>query len=265
MNEIILTKDSSSEEIKQYFNTILKLSKANEEFPVNLDEVWPLVYNRKSEAVGVLQKDFMQLPENESLRQNPQRSDYDYAVIKERIPAGHTVSIKENYHLSIPCLEFFIARKVRDVFEVYRQVFHKVTERSQKLSGAEFLLEQAKLMVEQEHRLANVEKRLDSIEQEREENTKALLSVTISSEQVPEISLRDKVRQLVNKYASVSNINQQDVWHKIYDQLYYLYHISIRSYKKKSGESNLDVAERNHLLEKMYNVISNMIRERNVS
>ena len=28
--------------------------------------------------------------------------------------------------LSVPCLEFFIARKVRSVFEVYRQVFHKV-------------------------------------------------------------------------------------------------------------------------------------------
>ena len=28
--------------------------------------------------------------------------------------------------LSVPCLEFFIARKVRQVFEVYRQVFHKV-------------------------------------------------------------------------------------------------------------------------------------------
>ena len=28
------------------------------------------------------------------------------------------------YMLSVPCLEFFIARKVRPVFEVYRQVFH---------------------------------------------------------------------------------------------------------------------------------------------
>lgn len=28
------------------------------------------------------------------------------------------------YHLSLPCLEYFIARKVRPVFEVYRQVFH---------------------------------------------------------------------------------------------------------------------------------------------
>lgn len=31
----------------------------------------------------------------------------------------------EIYMLSVPCLEFFIARKVRPVFEVYRQVFHK--------------------------------------------------------------------------------------------------------------------------------------------
>lgn len=33
---------------------------------------------------------------------------------------------KITYMLSVPCLEFFIARKVRPVFEVYRQVFHKV-------------------------------------------------------------------------------------------------------------------------------------------
>ena len=30
------------------------------------------------------------------------------------------------YMLSVPCLEYLIARKVRPVFEVYRQVFHKV-------------------------------------------------------------------------------------------------------------------------------------------
>lgn len=32
---------------------------------------------------------------------------------------------KVDYKLSVSCLEFFIARKVRPVFEVYRQVFHK--------------------------------------------------------------------------------------------------------------------------------------------
>lgn len=123
-----LTKSSTSAEIKQYFNAILKLSKASEEFPVNLDEVWPLVYGSKKDATDILKKDFLQLTENESLGQNPERSDYDYIIVKERIPAGHTISIKENYYLSVSCLEFFIARKVRDVFEVYRQVFHKTAK-----------------------------------------------------------------------------------------------------------------------------------------
>lgn len=36
--------------------------------------------------------------------------------------------------LSVPCLEFFIARKVRPVFEVYRKVFHKVAEGNATLS-----------------------------------------------------------------------------------------------------------------------------------
>lgn len=32
-----LTKSSTSEEIKEYFNAILKLSKTSEKYPVNLD------------------------------------------------------------------------------------------------------------------------------------------------------------------------------------------------------------------------------------
>lgn len=123
-----LTKSSTSAEIKQYFKAVLKLSESNEDFPVNLDDVWPLVYSRKDEAVRTLKENFIQLTENEALRKKPERSDYDYMVVRERIPAGPGFSIRENYMLSVPCLEFFIARKVRDVFEVYRQVFHKTAK-----------------------------------------------------------------------------------------------------------------------------------------
>ena len=35
---------------------------------------------------------------------------------------------KITYMLSTSCLEYFIARKVRPVFEVYRQVFHKAVK-----------------------------------------------------------------------------------------------------------------------------------------
>ena len=83
----------------------------------------------------------------------------------------------------------------------------------------------------------------------------------MSEERVPEMTLRAKVRKLVNEYANVSNLPQQDVWHKVYDRLYYLYHISIRAYKKQRGESSLDVAEKNGFLDKMHTVISYLIRE----
>lgn len=67
-----LTKSSSSEEIKMYFNAILKLAKASEKYPVNLDEVWMLVYGRKSDATDALQRDFVENDDYQVLRQNPQ-------------------------------------------------------------------------------------------------------------------------------------------------------------------------------------------------
>lgn len=70
------------------------------------------------------------------------------------------------------------------------------------------------------------------MEQEREANFQLLLVAHVSSKKVPEMSLRDNIRQLVNRYAAAINIPQHDVWHKVYDQLYYLYHISIKAYKK---------------------------------
>ena len=50
-----LTKQSTDQEIKAYFEEVLRLSRDSEEFPVNLDDVWPLVYSRKDKAVRALQ------------------------------------------------------------------------------------------------------------------------------------------------------------------------------------------------------------------
>ena len=121
-----LTKQSSEAEIKAYFCAVLNLSESDEEFPVNLDDVWPLVYSRKDKAVRALQSndlfikgiDYQVLPQN---GENSKALPENGGKPKE----GRPVDI---YMLSVPCLEFFIARKVRPVFEVYRQVFHKVAE-----------------------------------------------------------------------------------------------------------------------------------------
>lgn len=119
-----LTKQSTDQEIKAYFEEVLRMSRDSEEFPVNLDDVWPLVYSRKDKAVRALQSNdlFMQNVDYQVLPQNGENSGV-LARNGGKVPNGRPTEI---YMLSVPCLEFFIARKVRPVFEVYRQVFHKV-------------------------------------------------------------------------------------------------------------------------------------------
>lgn len=150
-----------------------------------------------------------------------------------------------------------------EFYDAFEAMEKALKEQQKPLSQLEILVQSAQALLEQSRRIDNVEKRLDAMEQEREESGKILLSVSMSPESLPEISLRNKVRQLVNKYASATNTKQQDVWHKIYDQLYYLYHISVKAYKKEKKETYLDVAERNRFLDKIHIVISNMIREGN--
>ena len=119
-----LTRQSSEAEIKAYFCAVLNLSESDEEFPVNLDDVWPLVYSRKDKAVRALQSNdlFMKGIDYQVLPQNGENSK-DLPQNGGKPKEGRPV---DTYMLSVPCLEFFIARKVRPVFEVYRQVFHKV-------------------------------------------------------------------------------------------------------------------------------------------
>ena len=116
MADLILSKESSESEIKRYFNAVLELSESDNEFPVNLDEVWMLVYGRKSDATEALQRDFIENVDYRVLRQNPQN------------PNGGRPT--NEYRITVSCMEFFIARKVRSVFEVYRKVFHKTVNKA---------------------------------------------------------------------------------------------------------------------------------------
>ena len=116
MANIILSKESGNNQLKCYFEAVLKLSQSDNQFPINLEEVFHLVYSKKSDAVASLKKNeiFVEGIDFKVLRQNPQN------------PKGGRPT--EEYYLSVSCLEYFIARKVRPVFEVYRQVFHKAAK-----------------------------------------------------------------------------------------------------------------------------------------
>lgn len=114
MKTLQLTKQSSENEIRSYFKAVLKLAKSSEEFPVNLEEVWPLVYSAKNKAVEALKRDFI---END-----------DYKLINRKVEQVSGAKYVDDYFLSVSCLEYFIVKKVRPIFEVYRKVFHKAAE-----------------------------------------------------------------------------------------------------------------------------------------
>jgi len=46
-NGIVLTKESTSSDLERYFRSVLELDKQSKEYPVNLDDVWQLAYERK--------------------------------------------------------------------------------------------------------------------------------------------------------------------------------------------------------------------------
>lgn len=134
-----LSLKSTNDEIRKYFIAVLNLSKSKEKYPVNLDDVWMLVYGRKQEAVRALTSEiFIQDIDYQLLRQNAQN------------PKGGRPTIE--YHLSVSCLEYFIARKVRPVFDVYREVFHKVNEIAPKV---------AKSSAADKRKIARLEKELE--------------------------------------------------------------------------------------------------------
>ena len=138
--------------MRSYFNAILELSKSDNEFPINLDEVWMLVYSEKGKAVRALKENFIEGVDYQLFPKNGGNQEKVFAQNGKNSQGGRPAN---DYYLTISCMEFFIARKVRPVFEVYRQVFHKVAKHE--LSRKELALmvvqaeeEKERLMIENE-------------------------------------------------------------------------------------------------------------------
>lgn len=132
---------STTSEIKRYFMAVLELSKSKEEFPVNLDAVYPLVYSQKGHSLRELKSKFIE------------GVDYYLSQNGKVVTVNNLANgVKYDCYLSLPCMEFFIARKVRPVFDVYREVFHKVNEIAPKV---------AKSSAADKRKIARLEKELE--------------------------------------------------------------------------------------------------------
>lgn len=128
------------------------------------------------------------------------------------------------------------------------------------MTAAQMFAMQAQINLEYENRLNAIESKIEKMEQEREENGKQLLAIPVSASPVPEMTVRKNIIALVNSYCSSTNTAQQDVWHRIYQDLYYRYGKSINNYKRLQGDkSKLDIAERNGLLPYIMDIVSEMV------
>ena len=107
---LILTKDSVPADIERYFRGVLALDQQDKVFSVNLDDVWQLAYSERGKAVKALKQNFI--------------DNVDFISIAQSGKTATGGFKKIDYYLTSACLEYFVARKVRPVFEVYRRVFH---------------------------------------------------------------------------------------------------------------------------------------------
>ncbi len=114
------------------------------------------MYSDKKSAIKELKDKFME--------------GVDYQTVRQKTPASNLAGFvwSIEYHLSVPCLEFFIARKVRPVFEIYRQVFHKTIKRE--LSRKELAMMVIEAEEERERLQAENEKQQKLLEEKTREN-----------------------------------------------------------------------------------------------
>jgi anti-repressor protein len=126
-------------------------------------------------------------------------------------------------------------------------------------------LEQAQLQLQKKQ--IEIESKVETLIREKEEARNELLTLPLSTGVVPEISTKDKVRLLVNRYSMSIGMFQKAVWDKVYSELYYRYRISPNAFSDvRSGKvSKLESLDKKGHIEKVYAIISDMCRSINLS
>lgn len=119
--------------LEEYFSNVVKLSYTNseDEFVVDIDDVWPLGYRRRQECVRALNNNFME--------------GVDYKVVEEKKDAAGRPF--QHLMITLKCMEFLVARRVRAVFEIYREAFHAVMDSAREFRRQENISEELKQFI----------------------------------------------------------------------------------------------------------------------
>jgi hypothetical protein len=114
----------SNQEAKQYFKILFDSEKKGIQFPVSLNDVFQLAYERKDHAVRALKEEFFE------------GDDFSSKMGKSN---GGRRSLE--YHLTTKCFEFLIVRKNRNLFNIYSDVLKAMKRLLETSSIDRFLLD----------------------------------------------------------------------------------------------------------------------------
>lgn len=133
-----------------------------------------------------------------------------------------------------------------------------------KLSQAEIIFQMAQFNLQQEKRIATIESMTNELYQTKQLAEADLNRLPIAENELPECSLQNIIKQLVNSFAKSKSLQIRTVWDKVYQTLEFNHGVRIKACKKlNKSESWLDVAARKGHLEKIHTIISNFIKQSN--
>lgn len=189
----------------------------------------------------------------------------DYASFDKIVEREIGASVQIEYALTLDAAKELSMVEGNAKGKIARKYFididKKYHESVKVLTPAEQLLESVKLTVEHEKQIKELTSKVDRMLEVSQANESAMRALPISTETLPELPVRDKVRMMVNSYASAQGIDFRKVWDALYQKLYFTYHISINSYKAvKKGQSKLDLLDEHGHINKAYIIASDMCR-----
>lgn len=148
---------SSDEELKQFFDAVLKMRRSTDPFPVNLDDMWWLVFAQKKDAIRHLKtsdrfkegEDYIFMDDRKGPKEKSSKQifegKYKYISLQPdtlknfKLKSEEDNTFREGKYskgqpskpcfLSVPCLEYLISTRNRDVFNVYMHYLHQNVNR----------------------------------------------------------------------------------------------------------------------------------------
>lgn len=237
--------------IQAYFQKVQQLAATGDAFPVDLDEVWPLVYSEKGVAIRALRKNFFE--------------GEDYTSFDQNVKREKGATVVRTYRLSTSCLEYFIARKVREVFEVYRAVFHQAVASLQAPTAPaidpallRILENQTQLMSSHQSQLDQLRADIHQLQAGGKVKRQAgrQLPLSLGSPLVDNRQTRQLINRRINEYCGLYDNPQHETYRHLYKRLYEIYGLNVYQLQRRAGESLLDAVERYGHLDRLLAVVT---------